>query len=190
MIAMQYTFSLPADYDMAIVDRRIRDKGPLLDNLPGLKFKAYLTARKGDAVTGSHENLYAPFYVWHQEEGLSDFICGPPFVTLTDSFGRPQINSWVAWRADTSADLRSARFATRETVAIEPYVSLAELRQKESDTAAAAISGGHALASVVAFEPTHWTLVRFRLFADAPKDASRPGIQTYNVGHLSVPGAD
>jgi hypothetical protein len=27
MIAMQYSFALPADYDMAIVDRRIAEKG-------------------------------------------------------------------------------------------------------------------------------------------------------------------
>lgn len=187
MIAMHYNFSLPADYDMAIIDRRIRDKGPLLDNLPGLKFKAYLTARKGDPVTRSRENLYAPFYVWHEEEGLSDFICGPGFVALTESFGRPQVNSWVAWHAETSADIRSARFATREVVAIEPHALLAELRQEESYAAAAAISHGNALASVVAFEPTHWTLVRFRLLAEAPADASQPGIQAYNVGHLSLP---
>lgn len=189
MIAMQYNFPLPADYDMAIIDRRIRDKGPLLDNLPGLKFKAYLTARKGDAVTASRENLYAPFYVWHEEEGLSDFICGPAFVALTESFGRPEINNWVVWRADTSVDIRGARFATREVVAIGAHVPLAELYQQESDAATAAISSGNALASVVAFEPTHWTLVRFRLLADPPTDASRPNVQTYNVGHLSLPGA-
>jgi hypothetical protein len=34
MIAMQYSFVLLADYDMAIIDRRIRDKGPLLDGFP------------------------------------------------------------------------------------------------------------------------------------------------------------
>lgn len=188
MIAMQYNFPLPADYDMAIIDRRIRDKGPLLDNLPGLKFKAYLTARKGDPVTASLENLYAPFYVWHEEEGLSDFICGPGFVALTESFGRPQVNSWVAWHVETSADIRSAPFATREVVAIGTHAPLAELRREESDAAAAAISRGYALASVVAFEPTHWTLVRFRLLAEAPRDTSRPGIQAYDVGHLSLPG--
>ena len=189
MIAMQYNFSLPTDYDMAIIDRRIRDKGPLLDNLPGLKLKAYLTARKGDPVTGSRENLYAPFYVWHEEDGLSDFICGPGFLAVTESFGRPQVNSWVTWHAETSADIRSARFATRELVAIEPHQPLSERRQKERDAAATAISDGNALASVVAFEPTHWTLVRFRLLANPPTDASRPGIQVYNVGHLSLPGA-
>jgi hypothetical protein len=188
MIAMQYNFSLPTDYDMAIIDRRIRDKGPLLDNLPGLKFKAYLTARKGDPVTGSRENFYSPFYVWHQEEGLSDFVCGPGFGAVRESFGRPQINTWIAWYADTSADIRSAKFATREVVAIAPETSLAELRAQESEVAARALSNGDVLASVAAFEPTHWTLVRFRLLAEPPKDPARPGLQTYNVGHLSLPG--
>jgi len=40
MIAMQYRFPLPADYDMAIIDRRIADKGHLTDGFPGLLFKA------------------------------------------------------------------------------------------------------------------------------------------------------
>ncbi|TXI81559.1 MAG: DUF4865 family protein [Cupriavidus sp.] len=188
MIAMQYDFPLPADYDMAIIDRRIRDKGPLLDNLPGLKFKAYLTARKGDAVTASRQNLYSPFYVWHEEEGLSDFVCGPGFATLTESFGRPRVNTWVAWRADTAADIRNASFATRQVVAIDTNISLADLRAEESKAAAEAVSNGDALASVVAFEPTGWTLVRFRLLAAPPEDPVRSGLQIYNVGHLSLPG--
>lgn len=189
MIAMQYNISLPADYDMAIVDRRIRDKGPLLDNFPGLKFKAYLSARKGDAVTGSRENLYSPFYVWQQEEGLSEFIYGPGFAALTGSFGRPQVNTWVVWGADTAPNVRSAKFAAREVVPIEPHASLADLRIEESEAAAQAISNGGALASVVAFEPTHWTLVRFRLLAEPPRDPARSGLQIYNVGHLSLPDA-
>ena len=64
MIAMQYSFTLPADYDMGIIDRRIRDRGPGTDGLPHLGFKAYLSARKGEF--GSAENLYAPFYLWQQ----------------------------------------------------------------------------------------------------------------------------
>ena len=48
MIAMQYGFTLPADYDMTIIDRRMRDKGPLLDGFPDLRFKAYLAARRRD----------------------------------------------------------------------------------------------------------------------------------------------
>ena len=188
MIAMQYNFPLPADYDMAIIDRRIREKGPQLDNLPGLKFKAYLTARKDDAIIGSRQNLYSPFYVWHEEEGLSDFVCGPGFLALTENFGRPQVNTWIAWYAETSADIRRAKFAIREVVAIDAKKSLGELRANETQAAAQAQSNGEALASVAAFEPTHWTLVRFRLRAEPPKDPARPGVQAYDVGHLSLPG--
>ena len=31
MIAMQYTFTLPADYDMGIIEKRIADNGHLMD---------------------------------------------------------------------------------------------------------------------------------------------------------------
>ncbi|MBB5572931.1 MULTISPECIES: DUF4865 family protein [Rhizobium] len=186
MIAMQYSFTLPADYDMAILDRRIRDKGPMLDNFPGLKFKAYLSARKGDARTGSRENLYSPFYVWDKDEGLSNFICGPGFAGVTESFGRPQVKTWIVWRADISPDIQNARFAIREIFQTGPYAPLAEIRQRESDDATGEVARGEALASVAAFEPTSWTRVRFRLLADLPKDVLRPGVQIYDVGHLSL----
>lgn len=187
MIAMQYSFTLPGDYDMTIIDRRIRDKGPLLDNFPNLKFKAYLSARKADAVTSSTENLYAPFYVWEKGEGLSDFICGPGFETLTQSFGWPQVKTWIVWNAEVSKHIRAARFATREIIDIEPYAPLAEIRKRESDAVSADVARNEALASVAAFEPGSWTEVRFRLWADLPKSARQPGTQTYNVGHLSLP---
>ena len=61
MIAMQYSFTLPADYDMAIVHRRIAEKGHLLDDFPQLHFKAYLSAQRDDESLASRENLYAPF---------------------------------------------------------------------------------------------------------------------------------
>ncbi|MGY5808398.1 DUF4865 family protein [Rhizobium sp. LEGMi198b] len=189
MIAMQYSFTLPADYDMAIIDRRIHDKGPMLDNFPGLKFKAYLTARKGDARTGSRENLYSPFYVWDKDEGLSNFICGPGFAGVTESFGWPQVKTWVVWHTAISPDIRDARFAIREIVQMEPYAPLSEIRQRESDAAAGEVARGEALASVAAFEPAGWTQVRFRLLADLPKDVLGPSVQIYDVGHLSLSDA-
>ena len=44
MIPMKNSFILPADYDMGIIDRRIRDRGQGTDGLPHLGFKAYLSA--------------------------------------------------------------------------------------------------------------------------------------------------
>lgn len=186
MIAMQYSFTLPADYDMTIINRRIRDKGPLLDNFPNLGFKAYLTAQKGDAVTASRENLYAPFYVWAKDEGISDFICGTGFAGVTESFGWPQVKTWIVWHTAISEHVRHARFATREILRTAPYARLADIRSKESEAAATDVERGGALASVSAFEPTSWTRVRFRLFHELP-NLSGTDAQGYRVGHLSLP---
>ncbi|PZM10306.1 DUF4865 family protein [Rhizobium tubonense] len=187
MIAMQYSFTLPADYDMSIIDRRIDDKGPLLDNFPGLKFKAYLTARIGDTTTASRENLYAPFYVWEKEAGLNDFVCGPGFAAVAGSFGRPRIRTWIAWQTAISTHINAARFATRELFDIAPYDPLDEMRKRESEAVAQDVQAGGALASVAAFEPTSWTRVRFRLWDELPGTALAAGPLAYRIGHLSLP---
>jgi hypothetical protein len=179
MIAMQYSFTLPADYDMAIIDRRIVERGGSTDNFPKLLFKAYLTARRGEE---SAENLYAPFYVWREPEGLSNFLCGPGFAALTSAFGWPEVATWVVWRAAISNEIAAAQYATRELLTTEPYAPLADLRRRESDDAAADVAGG-VLASVSAFEPTTWTRVRFRLWRDKP--AAEGGVQIYRAGHIS-----
>ncbi|SCB59455.1 protein of unknown function [Rhizobium aethiopicum] len=182
MIGMQYGFTLPADYDMSIIDRRIGDKGPLLDGLPNLGFKAYLSARRSEF--GSRDNLYAAFYLWQKPEGASDFLCGPGFEALTGAFGWPQVRTWLVWKAGISPDIAAAAFATREILSTEPYAPLAELRRCESNEAEADLAKG-ALASVSGFEPTTWTRVRFRLWPEIPEIGKH--MQAYRVGHLSLP---
>ncbi|MEI4480312.1 MULTISPECIES: DUF4865 family protein [unclassified Phyllobacterium] len=189
MIAMQYSFTLPADYDMGIIDRRIAEKGPLLDNFPNLAFKAYLTARRDDERQ-IRENLYAPFYVWRHEAGLNDFVCGNGFDAVSRSFGRPSIKTWMIWQAEISAAISSAAFATREIQPIEPFSSLADLRCREAEKALADVEKGGALAAVSAFDPTCWTQIRFRLWKEEPKSTIKSGFQAYKVGHLSLPKVD
>ena len=77
MIAMQYTIALPADYDMAIIRRRIADKGHLLDDFPGLAFKAWLHAARDDNELPSRDNLYAPFYLWRDSAGMNASSVAP-----------------------------------------------------------------------------------------------------------------
>ncbi len=189
MIAMQYSFTLPADYDMGIIDRRIEEKGPLLDNLPNLAFKAYLTARRGDE-TLSCENLYAPFYLWRHETGLNDFVCGNGFEALSQAFGRPSIQTWIVWHAEISAAISSATFATREILPIEAYSSLAQLRQREVDSAMEDVEKGEALAVVTAFDPTSWRHIHVRLGGEAQSLTGKAGVQAYKIGHLSLPKGD
>lgn len=167
MIAMQYSFTLPADYDMAIIDRRIADKGHMTDGFPGLLFKAYLVAR------ADPDNLYAPFYVWRHADGMNAFLTGPGFVGLTRSFGWPVVRTWSIWR-QRIGDIGRATHATREITAISPHADLAALRD-------AAPAADAALAEISGFEPTTWTAVRFRLWG-RPVAAG----QAYGVGHVSI----
>lgn len=186
MIAMQYSFTLPADYDMAIIRRRIAEKGHLLDDFPGLAFKAYLHADRDDAQSTSRENLYAPFYLWRDSEGMNAFLGGAGFAALTQSFGWPSVRLWSAWEAQLATDLSASRCATREIIALPPYSPLDACRHAEATAAHDDIARG-ALAAVSAFEPTGWTLLRLRLWPESRTDLLRDGRQLYRVGHVSQP---
>jgi hypothetical protein len=175
MIAMQYRFPLPADYDMAIIDRRIADKGRLTDGFPGLLFKAYLSARKGGAA---HDNAYAPFYVWNTVDGMHAFLNGPGFAAVSQAFGRPAVATWLVWQARLGPGFAQARFASVEQRAILPGTDLEALRREETG------GGDRALAIVVGYEPGTWTLVRFRLWDSEP--AADAATLVYAVGHVST----
>ncbi len=185
MIAMQYRFVLPSDYDMGIIARRISEKGHLLDDFPDLRFKAYLSARKSEA---SPENIYGPFYVWNSTEGMSDFICGAGFAGLSQSFGWPSVMTWIVWNACLSDSVRTAKHASKQILSIQAYESLEDLRKRDRDEAAEDVASGRALASVTAFEPVSWKRVRFQMYDDKSRCLPRPGVQHYDVGHVSAPG--
>jgi hypothetical protein len=190
MIAMQYSFTLPGDYDMSIIERRVQEKGRGLDNHRPLIFKAYLIARKDDPVTRGHENLYAPFYLWQGNEGLGDFICSAGFAGLVNSFGWPAVRTWPAIIAtEQKENIRDAAFATREIRPIAPFTSLDTLRTDERRLTGTAVNEDGALLALSAFEPTTWTLVRFRLWSDSRQTArlTEAQAQAYNVLHVSNP---
>ncbi|HEX7390827.1 MAG TPA: DUF4865 family protein [Acidiphilium sp.] len=188
MIAMQYSIVLPADYDMAIIRRRIAERGHLLDDFPGLGFKAYLHASRDDAELPGRDNLYAPFYLWRNHEGMNAFLFGDGFAGLTGAFGRPAVRTWVPWAVEMAADLRAASVATREAVPIAEGCALNWLREEEIAAAEADRAEG-ALAAVSGYDPGGWSLMRFRLWPDTRPDLAREGRQLYRVGHISQPGA-
>ena len=181
MIAMQYRFPLPADYDMAIIDRRIADRGNLTDGFPGLLFKAYLSARK----TGpAQDNAYAPFYVWNTVDGMHAFLNGPGFAGVSQAFGRPAVATWLVWQARCAPGFEHARFASVERLPILAGTDLEALRGDEIRLAADAVDHGGALAAVAGYEPGDWTLVRFRLWDREP--AADAALHVYAVGHVSA----
>ncbi|KQC37769.1 DUF4865 family protein [Frankia sp. ACN1ag] len=90
MYAMQYTITLPADYEMAIIRRRVADTGHALDDRAGLALKAYAIRERG--VAGAAVNQYAPFYLWHDAGAMGRFLVGGGgFERIIGSFGRPAV---------------------------------------------------------------------------------------------------
>jgi hypothetical protein len=183
MLAMQYRFTLPADYDMNIIRRRVAEKGKALDHHAPLAFKVYLVA---DRLQGEHENRYAPFYLWHQPEGLRDFIGSAGFAGLAQNFGWPVVNTWPCVLAQhQSGEWAQARYATCEQIALEPFCDLANLARDEAQQAEQAIAQQGALLALTVLEPTHWFLLRFRLLATLPPQSV--STDRYEVLHVSCP---
>lgn len=173
MLAMQYSFTLPEDYDMEIIRQRIASKGYMMDRFPDLVFKAFLYACRDGGSVDSRENLYAPFYLWQSTTGLNTFLCGDGFKALRHSFGRPEVKIWSAWHVELSSSLADATVATREIIPISPEEELSRLQKSEIEQAIEAVQGERALAAVAAFEPVTWTLVRFRLWNGFNQDVGR-----------------
>lgn len=186
MLAMQYSFTLPADYDMAIIRQRIAANGYKMDGFPQLACKAFMLASRQAARCNAQENLYAPFYLWQSNQGMNSFLASSGFAALCAAFGWPTIKTWSVWHAELQPDLAAARCATREILPIPAHSDLAALQAAESDTARQAIASG-ALAAVAAFEPTNWSVVRFRLWPQYRESFDQPGLQAYKVGHVSLP---
>ncbi|MFE4513369.1 DUF4865 family protein [Kitasatospora sp. NPDC056783] len=199
MHAMQYEITLPADYDMGIIRKRVADKGHLLDAYPGLGLKAYLVRERG--LDGSSVNQYAPFYLWHTAEGMNGFLWGPGFRALSADFGRPAVRHWlgaglahgtgVAGTKAAGAEPATGEpaapptTATRETVRLSESADPAEAVER----ALAGLPAHPALhTAAVAVDPSRWELVRFALWhGPAPEEA--PGVR-YRVLHLSRPELD
>lgn len=127
MIIMQYHFTLPADYDMSIIEQRIQSNGAKLDGFPGLLFKAYLFSRRDDTLLTAKENRYAPLYVWKNAEDMTRFLHSPGFIRLTQDFGWPQIETWLTLRIPSVEEIKNKPFLAMTRQRIMPHSNLTDL---------------------------------------------------------------
>lgn len=180
MLAMQYSFTLPADYDMTIIERRIAENGHRLDGYPGLIFKTYLYARQNDRLTLSEENLYAPFYLWQDAASLNSFLLSPGFEALSRAFGWPEVKIYPVITAALSPEINLAKFARRDITPIKAYSDLSTLSKP--------VDLGEAKAHLVAWDTQNWQLIRFYLWQTLPTlNGDAKAKQNYQIGHISLP---
>lgn len=182
--AMQYEITLPADYDMQVIRRRVAARAPALDTLPGLGLKAYLIRERG--VDGSPVNQYAPFYLWASTDGMGRFLWGGgSFGGIVDSFGRPPVRHWTGVACLAGPDRGGVpRHATRRA---EPMPAEADptplVAEAVADLQRHARQPG-VYTAAWAVDPRSWELVRFTLWTDPAAAEDAP---LYQVLHLSTP---
>ncbi|MEV7599600.1 DUF4865 family protein [Kitasatospora sp. NPDC089797] len=187
MHAMQYEITLPADYDMGVIRRRVADKGHLLDAHPGLGLKAYLIRERGQ--DGSPVNQYAPFYLWRTAEGMNGFLWGPGFRGLSADFGRPVVHHWLG--AGLVAGTRTEQApttATRATVPLPEGADPAEAVEQALRALAELPQHPGLHTAAVAVDPGRWELLSLALW-HGPAPDGVPGAR-YRVLHLSRPELD
>jgi len=177
MIAMQYRFRLPADYDMGIITTRIQENGHLLDGFPGLLLKAYCYAENDDPFS-HNEPLYTPFYLWQDSEPMMRFLTSSGFRRLTQDFGWPQIDSWLVLDYQPAAELDLSSFARRLITPIAPYEDLM-LRSSTSNKITPKTS------QILAWDVQTWRHLTFQLSPQPFTDDT--AAECYRVGHLSLP---
>lgn len=178
MILTRYRHALPADYDMARIRDRVAARGPLWDAAPGLVFKAFTIE---DRARGAAANAYASLYLWCDATAAADFLAGPAFAAVTETFGRPRTDTWLPFAISPgpAAEARSLVIAERS---LSPATDLAAERHAEAEQGATLAAEPDVRAVVSGLDPAGWRVVRFVLRADEPA----PG--TPEIAHLAAPG--
>jgi Domain of unknown function (DUF4865) len=187
VIVKQYAITLPADYDMGIIRKRVAAKGASFDTFPGLGLKVFLIREKGRF--GAESNQYAPLYLWPAVESLWGFVAGEAFKGVTQSFGWVPIKHWLglAFAKNEACECERIRSVTREDQLISAGTDLMELRAREvAEARRKAQSLAGLMASVVAINPDSWELVRFDYWSFGQSDLP-PATYSYEVLHVSAP---
>ncbi|MBZ4018927.1 DUF4865 family protein [Streptomyces purpurogeneiscleroticus] len=195
MYAAQYEITLPADYDMGVIRKRVADYGHLLDDRAGLGLKAYLIRERG--ADGSPVNQYAPFYLWQDVGAMSHFLLGGGgFQGIIRDFGRPAVQHWtgVTTLAGPARDT-SPRAASRRLTVLPPDpdpdgtgLGLSRLIERETASLRTLARRPDVHTAALAVDPHHWHLMRFVLWTGAVP-ADEDTTERYEVLHLSAPPA-
>lgn len=190
MQAMQYEITLPADYDMGIIHRRIADRGSLLDDFPGLGLKAYLVRERG--VDSSPVNQYAPFYLWTDLSGMNRFLWGGAgFSGIVADFGRPPVRTWTGAAFRPGPAFEPARAAGQPPAAASRRIEPLPPGSDPADYAPAAYArlcrraaDERVYAAALAIDPAGWQAMQLTLWLDA---APKTEPDRFRAGHLSAP---
>jgi hypothetical protein len=189
MIIAHYAHRLPADYDVDIIRKRAQARGPLWDDIADLHFKGFLLRERG--ALGAIANEYSSLYLWRTDTGFRDFLLTGRTKSVTDSFGRPAVETRFVLDAFRGAG-RLARFATRRDLAIPQDADLTEAFGAEVARNREIAERPGVVAAAVGVDTERWTFTRVLLTEQVPdmNEALDAGVTAYEVLYLAGPLLD
>lgn len=179
MNLLQYAFSLSGEFDMDAIRARIAAKRHLLDQLPGLCWKAWLMSEPKAHL--KQPKTYAPLYLFDATPPLVSFMTGPLYKAVTDSFGWtiPFQGPWIAPKPiqildAKSCSLHNAKVHSRDDLA--------------SALTVAAGSDPYEIAHVQMWDISRMYVRTYRFWNVAAEQVSRTDAQIiYDVVAVSAP---
>jgi hypothetical protein len=129
-------------------------------------------------------NVYSSLYLWKEAGALSSFLTGDAFRNVTDTFGRPEIESWVVLDSVFKQAV-SPPFVQRTEEVLAPDTGLTELAMAETRQNRTRIEDRDIFGAISAIDTRAWRIVRFILSGGEPY--SRQGI-VYEVAYFARPG--
>jgi hypothetical protein len=180
MIIAHYAHRLPADYDVEIIRNRAQARGHLFDGIPELQFKGFLLRERGRF--GAIISEYSSLYLWNRDEGFRDFVVGGRYKSVTDSFGRAQIETRYVLDARRGSATQ-ARFAYKQELDIPLGADLPSAFATEIERNQEVARQPGAVAAAVGVDAQNWKLTRILLSEKEPSGAD--GEQAYQVLYLA-----
>jgi hypothetical protein len=182
MIIARYAHRLPADYDISIIRNRASARGHLFDAIPELYFKGFLLRERGRF--GAIQNEYSSLYLWRKDEGFRNFLVDGRTKSVTDSFGRPQIETrFVLDALKGSGEAARFLYKQQRTIAHDTDLTSAFAEEIARNREAAQEAG--VVVSAVGVDAQNWKFTRVLLSEREPSGAK--GEEAYQILYLAKP---
>ncbi|CAM5680050.1 hypothetical protein SAVIM338S_07301 [Streptomyces avidinii] len=192
MLTAHYSITLPADYDMTGIARRVADRSDPWDRRAGLLMKAFCVSEAGtgtdtDTGTGTEgHNSYAPFYIWADPAEFGSFLTGPEYAGLCSAFGPVPVRTGVVLQQHLGTG--GASYLLSESEPLGPLTDLRATARAEEARHRAVLEDPAVHSHVTELDPATMTVTRRTLLheghgAPRPKD----GVRVLRVLHLSRP---
>lgn len=178
---MQYKITIPADYNMEVIRKRVRNNGSKTDGFPGLKYKFYLIQEKD---VDSFEHVYAPLYLWEQEKGMNKFLFEGSYDNIIEAFGWQHVNIGIPLFMDFREDFLKSRYVLETTGSIEPGLSLGNVQETIKGVAE---EEREITAQVCIYNPDKWIYSLFSFRKEHPQYLGNQNI--YQILHISYGGS-